>query len=656
MGQSPRHGYQPALDGVRAVSIALVLTFHLGAPWLEGGYLGVSVFFTLSGFLITSLLLRERTSTGRIDIRSFYVRRLRRLLPASMLCLGGVALLAAVGTVAARDDLRAGVLGALLQVANWEQLLGNHSYADLFVSPSPVDHFWSLAIEEQFYWLWPLAMAGLTALAPRRVARVLVGAFVVFGASAFLTARVLGGDAAYFASWARFAEILAGAALAAVLAGRSVPAWVARLAAPCLFVVVVLSVLTPAGRGWAYEGGLPLFAVVSAGLVLGVQADGPVARLLALEPIPWLGRISYGLYLFHWPVFTILGDASVLEKLTLTFAVSVASYYLIEQPIRTGRWMRQPIDFMHAASIGFLAAVGGIAVLVPVVEHVDPAAPVVLGAAPAAAVVAAPPTSTIASEVPPPPPVAPDPSMPITATPNPDASTTTIDVPVVAAEAPAAPSRPKVVAVFGDSVADWLLRDSAASFDRTDVSVIDAAIEGCDGVVDEPEARHRTGNAMPVPEGCDEWPVTYPRAVEASGGRVDVAVLMVGNRPIVDHRVGGQWISPCDDMQWYIEDLRVRLDWLESHADRVVVVLPAWGGRGLSFFATDDHLVRTACVREQMTGVVAGSGAALIDLSTILCPLGPEGACPDIRLDGLHVVAAEAPGVLDWVLDAALAS
>ncbi|MEA3056166.1 MAG: hypothetical protein QOD30_1598, partial [Actinomycetota bacterium] len=335
-----KHSYRPALDGVRAVSIALVLVFHLGAPWLPGGYLGVSVFFTLSGFLITSLLLSERERTGHIAIRAFYVRRLRRLLPASLLCLLGIAVLAAGGAVAVRSDLRTGVLAAVFQVANWEHLLGHHSYADLFLAPSPIDHFWSLAVEEQFYWLWPLVIAGLTAAAARRSKRmvpgVLCGAFVLTGVGALVTARTLGGDAAYFASWARFSEILAGAALAAILAGREVPRRAGLLAAPCLVAVVVLAAVTPAGRGWAYSGGLPLFAILSAGLLLGVSGDGRITRLLSREPLPWIGRVSYGLYLFHWPVFTILSSASVVEKLTITVAITVVSYYVIERPIRTG--------------------------------------------------------------------------------------------------------------------------------------------------------------------------------------------------------------------------------------------------------------------------------------------------------------------------------
>ena len=113
-------GYQPALDGLRAVAVAAVLLFHLGVSWMPGGYLGVSVFFTLSGFLITTLLIRERVATGGIDSRAFYTRRLRRLMPASLACIAGVCVVIAVGLIADTASLRREVLGALFQVENWE--------------------------------------------------------------------------------------------------------------------------------------------------------------------------------------------------------------------------------------------------------------------------------------------------------------------------------------------------------------------------------------------------------------------------------------------------------------------------------------------------------------------------------------------------------
>ena len=641
-----RTEYQPALDGIRAVSIALVFAFHLGAPWLPGGYLGVSVFFTLSGFLITSLLLRERAANGRIDARAFYVRRLRRLLPASLMCLTGVAVLASIGTIAVRTDLRAGVLGAVFQVANWEQLLGHHSYADLFLAPSPVDHFWSLAIEEQFYWLWPLVIAGLTAVASRRSRRVtptvLTGAFVVLGASAFVTARLLGGDAAYFASWARFAEIVAGAALAAVVAQRALSPRVAALAPTCLATIVALCVVTPAGRGWAYEGGLPLFALLSVGLIAGVQVDGPIRRLLALEPVAWIGRISFGLYLFHWPVFTILESASVLAKLATTLAITLASYYLVERPIRTGRVLTTPGRYLQGAAGSFVAVAAGVAVLVPGVHAVArPTGPVVISAV----------TATEASRV----------VRNIAGDIAISASSTTT---VVADHSSAPPSalamtpsatQPRVVALFGDSIADWLLRDAAPRFARTDITLVDAAVEGCDAAVHIPEARGRAGQVLPLPGDCKEWPSAYPAVVEDPELTVDVAVLVLGNAPIVDRLVNGHWVGPCDDMTWYVDDLAARVSYLRSHVGGVVLALPSWGGRKAAFLATDDHLVRSGCIRAQLGALADRMQVDTIDLADVLCPAGPAGTCSDLREnDGTHVDPPDAPAVLDWMLDHAL--
>jgi peptidoglycan/LPS O-acetylase OafA/YrhL len=147
-----RFAYQPALDGVRGVAVAMVLLFHAG--WISGGYVGVSVFFTLSGYLITSLALIEHRRTGSPDVPAFYGRRVRRLLPASLACLAGVIVLAAFGLVRDVEHLRRDLWGALAQVYNWVALSGGQSYADLVAGDagqSPLDHYWSLAIEEQFY-------------------------------------------------------------------------------------------------------------------------------------------------------------------------------------------------------------------------------------------------------------------------------------------------------------------------------------------------------------------------------------------------------------------------------------------------------------------------------------------------------------------------
>ena len=181
----PRFGYQPALDGVRGIAVALVLCFHGGFGWMPGGYVGVSVFFTLSGFLITTLALREHGATGRLDVPAFYGRRLRRLLPASVACVAGVLVIAAFGGFEGAEGLRRDAVAALLQVFNWAALTEGRSYADVIgggARLAPLDHYWSLAIEEQFYWLWPLALLAILRL-PRRGRITVVAAITILAAA-----------------------------------------------------------------------------------------------------------------------------------------------------------------------------------------------------------------------------------------------------------------------------------------------------------------------------------------------------------------------------------------------------------------------------------------------------------------------------------------
>ena len=359
--------YQPALDGVRAVSVALVVLFHAGVPFLPAGYLGVSVFFTLSGFLITSLLLAEESRTSTIRVASFYGRRMKRLLPASTLCLAGVVIAHAFGAFDGTPSLRRDVVGAVLELFNWVRLSGTGSYGELFASSaSPLEHFWSLSIEEQFYWLWPalmlLALRRLhsrsTRRTMRRLVRLLVTATVVTSISSLVIAQVWGPDAAYWATPARLPEILVGASLAAWLHGRTVPTGAARIAAPALAAIVALSMLLPSDHGLAYEGGLPLVALVSGTLILALQVDGPLRRALAWRPIVAVGSVSYGLYLFHWPVFVVLRDAGwqltrlpdLIGALAITAAMATASYRWVERPVRRSSWRPLPTLRLAAAT------------------------------------------------------------------------------------------------------------------------------------------------------------------------------------------------------------------------------------------------------------------------------------------------------------------
>jgi len=370
--------YQPALDGVRAVAVLAVLLFHAGFSWMGGGYLGVSVFFTLSGFLITSLLLTEHRSTGSVDAKAFYTRRARRLLPASLLCLALVCVLAAFGAWDGITKLRRDVLGALLQVFNWVKLASGESYADLTAAQAglrrPLDHYWSLAIEEQFYWLWPLAFLGIVAWSARRgrsPLRFVLWLTVASSVAAPVIAQVWGPDAAYWATPARMSEILFGALVACVVAEHRVRDRAAVLAPIGLVVLLAACILFPDGSGPAYEGFLPLVAVVSAATIYGLQVSGPMVTALSARPLVALGRISYGVYLFHWPVFVLI-DREAWElpaavdfglKFAVTIAVALLSYFLVERPVRRSDWF-VPSRTLVGALAGS-AVVAAMVLLVP---------------------------------------------------------------------------------------------------------------------------------------------------------------------------------------------------------------------------------------------------------------------------------------------------
>jgi len=212
--------HEPALDGLRGLAVVAVVLFHAGWSHAVGGFLGVSTFFTLSGYLITSLLLAERERTGRIDLPSFWARRARRLLPAAITTLLGVSLLAAtLATPEQLATLRGDVLSALGYVANWRFLLAGRSYGDLFAAPSPVLHFWSLAIEEQLYVAFPIVVL----LTPARRLAAVLGVLI---AGSVLSSVVLfdaGGanDAVYYGTFTRAAELLVGGLLAVAVTRRA---------------------------------------------------------------------------------------------------------------------------------------------------------------------------------------------------------------------------------------------------------------------------------------------------------------------------------------------------------------------------------------------------------------------------------------------------
>jgi peptidoglycan/LPS O-acetylase OafA/YrhL len=339
--------YRPFLDGLRAVAILGVLVYHLDRDWLPGGFLGVDVFFVLSGYLITMLLLAEHRQGGRINLPAFWSRRIRRLLPALLVMLVVTAVLIDLGgDPLAQGQARGDLLSTLFYVANWHFISTGQSYFAQFVTVSPDRHTWSLAIEEQFYLVWPIVVALILV---RFRARTLAGVAATVAMASALWMIVLfdptDPSRAYFGTDSRIFEILIGTLLAIGLAGplRDGIGAIGRRVAPlALLVLIGAFVLLADDNGFYYHGGAVVVCLAAAALVAGLEAGSPVARLLSVRPMVLIGLASYGMYLWHFPIITFVnqwigptslpGEALIATSLTL--AATLASYVIVETPIR----------------------------------------------------------------------------------------------------------------------------------------------------------------------------------------------------------------------------------------------------------------------------------------------------------------------------------
>ena len=349
-------GYVPALDGVRAVAVLAVMLFHFGQGWLPGGYMGVDVFFVLSGFLITTLLIQNAPRPFRA--RVFWERRARRLLPALALMLVVVFLLAYTQPPLEQAAVRGQGIATIAYVNNWWLLRTDSQYFDAFQQPSPLLHTWTLSVEEQWYVALPILLLLLIALKRFRLPTMVwlfAGSTLVSAVwTVFLAVNGASVNRLYLGTDTRAQQLLIGGLLGvlgvlAVSRGSS-RARLAGGAAGVLGVIGVLGLLLmfalwPEGRWVAAQ--LPLSAAFSALLIVGALCPSTrVARVLAVEPFRRIGLISYGLYLWHWPIAVMVGadetNAATPVRLIATFAIASASYVFLEKPIRAGwvslRW------------------------------------------------------------------------------------------------------------------------------------------------------------------------------------------------------------------------------------------------------------------------------------------------------------------------------
>jgi peptidoglycan/LPS O-acetylase OafA/YrhL len=376
--------YMPGLDGLRAIAVLAVFVYHFhnGGGWLPGGFLGVDVFFVISGYLITSLLLSEFRREGRVDLVAFWLRRARRLLPAVGVLIAIVMIAGAFFDLGQISTLRGQALASMAYVTNWDLILSHQSYFDQFARPSLFRHLWSLAVEEQFYLLWPLAFAACITRFGQQ--RLVIGVTCGAIASSLLMAILfdpVNPNRVFYGTDTRATPLLIGVALAFFWHPERLKARTGTLAPVALNVLgaiglsmIVITFLTVHDYDVSlYHGGFLLLSVWTAMLIAAVaHPAASIGRTLGNPGMRWLGVRSYSFYLWHWPVLELTrpgidvplhGPVLFALQLGLTLALADLSYRYVEQPFRRSTDWQRP-DWLRIGRVGIAVGVTAVVLVV----------------------------------------------------------------------------------------------------------------------------------------------------------------------------------------------------------------------------------------------------------------------------------------------------
>ena len=611
------------LDGIRAVAVLGVLGFHAGVGWFDGGLLGVDIFFVLSGYLITSLLIGEWSGSGTIAFLRFYERRARRLLPGLFILLLLVAAYARWFTAPdGLGTLRNDGLSTMAYVANWRFVFSGQSYFVHFGPPSPLLHTWSLAVEEQFYLVWPAVALFVLRRRGRRALGMVAAAGLVLS-SAWTAALFHAGvnvSRLYYGTDVRTQEVMMGALLAVVLPAikrrsmasigadaasgaelRRRPRWVITAFGTlgALALIWALHVVTGQGN-FLYNGGFSLVALATGAVILLVtlQPKAMVSRVLSIGVLGYIGRISYGLYLYHFPLFMMIdhghtglsGWALLTVRMTVTGAAAVLSYHLIEMPIRNRTVLP---GWQIAAAIPVASVIVVAALMISTAAPARPATSSSVGSVAALALPAAPPTL---------------------------------------------PSgRPVKVLLLGDSMALTLGFGLLKHSDAWGVDVDDQGILGCD--LDPNSTISFEGSITPASNYCSGWQGTWKGLVDNYDP--DVVAVELGRWEVSDRIVDGRW-TRIGEPAWdrlYSAELGQAIRILSSKGAHVVIfTLPYIAQTTESPDGSPwdvNQPVRTNAYNAVVRQTVAGYSkvASVIDVNRMLDPQGRYTA----YVDGIRV-------------------
>jgi peptidoglycan/LPS O-acetylase OafA/YrhL len=619
--RKPSIGYNPALDGIRAFAVLGVMFYHGDQDWALGGFLGVDAFFVLSGYLITSLLLVEWHSTGNVSLSAFYARRARRLLPAVFLMLAFIGIYAVVwADPTTLDKLRGDALATLFYVANWRFIVTDLSYFDLFTDPSPLTHMWSLAIEEQWYFVWPLALTALLRIKQFRR----YGAFVIFGLALGSASLMLAlydpaalPNRIYFGTDTRAQSLLLGAGLAFLIQhfgtlkerGLQVALQIGGLIAAA--ITLYFWSTTEDTSSWLYRYGLLGTAICVAVVIAAVvqPTPGPLKSFLSLAPLVWIGKISYGLYLWHWPLYVVLnaertgltGGPLLVLRVAATFAVASLSYYLVEMPIRHGA--------MPGWRIRVLAPAAAVSLLVILL------------------------VTTAGSE--------PKPTF---------AQDRTLED--VSAQAPPVATGDVSVLVVGDSVGFQIGEALAAAGDEHRLAVSNGAVQGC--AMAHSELQRRLGKEEEP--FCQGWSDAW--ADFAATLRPQLAVVSTGPFDMLDRRVDGVWLefgTPEHD-RYYRGQLEVARKALTAGGATMVILTAPYNDPPTFSGETDYADEKVDHLNELFRDFAAEhpDDVVVIDLNRFISPAGEYTDAVDgigvIREDdNTHFSPAGQAYIADWL-------